>query len=148
MVWPLCVPCSRVDRQLPQVSYTAADLLPLCADLDVPLVFDYHHDMLNPSHGLVPAEITERANRIFQRRGIQPKQHYSESREGAMSITERRAHSNRCRSLPTGLPDDMGTYVQSIESSSWLKLQVIDLMIEAKDKEQAVLQLYKTYDLY
>jgi UV DNA damage endonuclease len=42
---------------------------------------------------------------------------------------ELRAHSDRCTELPAGLPDDM------------------DLMIEAKDKEQAVLELYRIYDL-
>ncbi|KAL4078316.1 UV-endonuclease UvdE-domain-containing protein [Scleroderma yunnanense] len=121
---------NRLVLENDEVSYTAADLLPLCADLDVPLVFDYHHDTLNPSRGLTPAEITEQANAIFRRRGIKPKQHYSEPREGAISIMERRAHSNRCQSLPAGLPDDM------------------DLMIEAKDKEQAVLQLYRIYNLH
>ncbi|KAI6021497.1 UV-endonuclease UvdE-domain-containing protein [Pisolithus microcarpus] len=84
-------------------------------------------DMLNPSPGLPPVRIMEEANEIFRRRGIKPKQHY---RNGAVGIMERRAHSDRCQILPQGLPEDM------------------DLMIEAKDKEQAVLQLYRTYDLY
>lgn len=86
--------------------------------------------MLNPSPGLPPVRIMEEANEIFRRRGIKPKQHYSEPRDGAVGIMERRAHSDRCQILPQGLPEDM------------------DLMIEAKDKEQAVLQLYRTYDLY
>lgn len=38
---------------------------------------------------------------------------------------ERRAHSDRCQRLPDALPDD------------------VDLMIEAKDKEQAVFHLYR-----
>lgn len=42
---------------------------------------------------------------------------------------ERRAHADRCQSLPEELPDDM------------------DLMIEANDKEQAVLHLYRMYGL-
>ena len=42
---------------------------------------------------------------------------------------ERRAHADRCKSLPDCLPDD------------------VDLMIEAKDKEQAVFELYRIYAL-
>ncbi len=42
---------------------------------------------------------------------------------------ELRAHADRCTELPPDLPDDM------------------DLMIEAKDKEQAVFELYRIYGL-
>lgn len=42
---------------------------------------------------------------------------------------ELRAHADRCTSIPLGVPDDM------------------DLMIEAKDKEQAVFELYRIYGL-
>jgi UV DNA damage endonuclease len=93
-----------------QLCYNAADLLPICEELDVPLVFDYHHDMLNPSPDLSPSEIIRRTNVIFARRGIKPKQHLSEPREGAVTIMERRAHADRCQKLPDVLPDDMGTY--------------------------------------
>ncbi|KAG1715613.1 hypothetical protein ID866_1537 [Astraeus odoratus] len=120
----------RLVLENDELCYTAGDLLPICKELEVPLVFDYHHDMLNPSAEFRPAEIIEQANRIFHGRGIKPKQHYSEPREGAISVMERRAHSDRCQALPEGLPDDM------------------DLMIEAKDKEQAVFHLYRMYDLF
>lgn len=43
---------------------------------------------------------------------------------------EKRAHADRCENLPLDLPDDM------------------DLMIEAKDKEQAVLYLHRMYNLH
>jgi UV DNA damage endonuclease len=42
---------------------------------------------------------------------------------------QKRAHADRCQALPPDLPDD------------------VDLMIEAKDKEQAVLHLYRIYGL-
>jgi hypothetical protein len=108
--------------------YSAEDLLPICEDLSVPLVFDYHHDSILPS-SIPPAEIIKRANAIFERRGIRPKQHLSEPRPGAVTVMERRAHADRCQRLPDDLPDD------------------VDLMIEAKDKEQAVFHLYRIYDL-
>ncbi len=105
--------------------YNAEDLLGICEELDVPLVFgkqrklnrslitlpklplDYHHDMLNPS-SISPSEIIRRADVIWKRRGIRPKQHLSEPRPGTVTLMERRAHADRCESLPIDLPDDMG----------------------------------------
>ncbi|KAJ8695982.1 hypothetical protein PTI98_005885 [Pleurotus ostreatus] len=118
----------RLVLENDEICYSASDLLPICESLLIPLVFDYHHDALNPS--LPRTEIISRANEIFRKRGIKPKQHLSEAREGAETLMEKRKHSARCKLLPEDLPDDM------------------DLMIEAKDKEQAVLQLYRTYDLH
>ncbi|KAF7322017.1 hypothetical protein MKEN_00724400 [Mycena kentingensis (nom. inval.)] len=119
---------ARLVLENDELCYSAEDLLPLCEELDVPLVFDYHHDALFPS--TIPhSEIFSRANAIFTRRGIKPKQHLSEPRPGAVTIQELRAHADRCESLPADLPDDM------------------DLMIEAKDKEQAVFHLYRIYGL-
>ncbi|KAF4597939.1 hypothetical protein EYR38_006331 [Pleurotus pulmonarius] len=118
----------RLVLENDEICYSASDLLPICEALLVPLVFDYHHDALNPS--LPRTEIISRANEIFRKRGIKPKQHLSEAREGAETLMEKRKHSARCNVLPEDLPDDM------------------DLMIEAKDKEQAVMQLYRTYDLH
>lgn len=56
--------------------------------------------------------------------------HLSHPRPGSRNLRERRAHSDRCLSLPLDLPPDA------------------DIMIEAKDKEQAVLELYRIYDLF
>ncbi|KAJ3733393.1 UV-endonuclease UvdE-domain-containing protein [Lentinula guzmanii] len=121
----------RLVLENDELCYNADDLLPICEELDVPLVFDYHHDALRPS-SIPPAEIIRRANAIFARRGIRPKQHLSEPRPGAVTIMERRAHADRCERLPDELED--------VASD-------VDLMIEAKDKEQAVLHLYRIYGL-
>ncbi|KXN90978.1 UV-damage endonuclease [Leucoagaricus sp. SymC.cos] len=120
---------ARLVLENDEMCYNAEDLLAICEELDVPLVFDYHHDMLNPS-SIPPSEIIKRADAIWKRRGIRPKQHLSEPRPGAVTLMERRAHADRCDTLPPDLPDDM------------------DLMIEvAKDKEQAVFHLYRIYGL-
>ncbi|KDQ57434.1 hypothetical protein JAAARDRAFT_113368, partial [Jaapia argillacea MUCL 33604] len=118
----------RLVLENDEMCYNAEELLPLCEELNIPLVFDYHHDWINPSN-IPPAEIIKRANAIFKRRGIRPKQHLSEPRPGAVTVMEKRAHADRCEKLPDDLPDDM------------------DLMIEAKDKEQAVMHLYRMYNL-
>ncbi|KIM45281.1 hypothetical protein M413DRAFT_66385 [Hebeloma cylindrosporum] len=119
---------NRLVLENDELCYNAEDLLPVCEELDVPLVFDYHHDKLYPS-SIPPSAIIQRANAIWTRRGIKPKQHLSEQRPGAVTLMERRAHSDRCENLPADLPPGM------------------DLMIEAKDKEQAVLYLHRMYDL-
>ncbi|KAF9567944.1 UV-endonuclease UvdE [Agrocybe pediades] len=120
----------RLVLENDEICYNAEDLLPICEELSIPLVFgpDYHHDRIFPS-SIPPKTIIERANVIWKRRGIKPKQHLSEERPGAITVMERRAHADRCENLPEDLPDDM------------------DLMIEAKDKEQAVLYLHRMYNL-
>jgi hypothetical protein len=78
--------------------------------LPLTLPVDYHHDNLNPS-SIPPRTIISRANAIFTRRGIRPKQHLSEPRPGAVSVMERRAHADRVERLPDDLPDDMGKFM-------------------------------------
>ncbi|CAK5281300.1 unnamed protein product [Mycena citricolor] len=123
---------ARLVLENDEMCYNAEDLLPLCEELDIPLVFDYHHDSLFPS-SISHEEIFRRSAAIWSRRGIRPKQHLSEPRPGAESLMERRAHADRCESLPDDLPIDMADN--------------LDLMIEAKDKEQAVFELYRIYGL-
>ncbi|OZJ06115.1 hypothetical protein BZG36_01052 [Bifiguratus adelaidae] len=120
---------NRLVLENDEMCYSVADLLPVCQKLDIPLVLDWHHHSINTGgienvESLLPA-IAE----TWSRKGIKPKQHYSESRKGAVTPMERRAHSDRVVRIPP-CEEDM------------------DLMIEAKDKEQAVLQLYRDYKLY
>ncbi|THH32849.1 hypothetical protein EUX98_g1369 [Antrodiella citrinella] len=98
-------------------------------DAVVTASFDYHHNWIYPSVHPV-SELLPLINETWHRKGIKPKQHLSSPRPGAVTIMEKRAHADRCYELPAELPDDM------------------DLMIEAKDKEQAVLLLYRIYNLH
>jgi UV DNA damage endonuclease len=97
----------RLVLENDEMCYSAEDLLPMCEELDIPLVFDYHHDWILPS-SIGREEVIRRANAIFAKKGIKPKQHLSEPRPGAVTVMERRAHSDRCQTLPDELPDDMG----------------------------------------
>ncbi|KAI0943504.1 hypothetical protein AcW1_002653 [Taiwanofungus camphoratus] len=119
---------ARLVLENDEICYSADDLLPVCEELGVPLVFDYHHDWINPSMHPLP-ELLPRIAATWTQKGIRPKQHLSSPRPGAESVMEKRAHADRCHELPVDLPEDM------------------DLMIEAKDKEQAVFHLYRIYDL-
>ncbi|KAL7413614.1 UV-endonuclease UvdE-domain-containing protein, partial [Mrakia frigida] len=118
---------ARLVLENDEICYNVAELLPICQLLDIPLVLDYHHDWINPSP-LPPALMMPDILATWSRKGIRCKQHLSEARLGARTLPERRGHSDRCEEM--GLPDD------------------VDLMIEAKDKEQAVLHLYNVYSLF
>ncbi|GAA5998629.1 uncharacterized protein JCM10292_007113 [Rhodotorula paludigena] len=120
---------NRLVLENDEICYNCDDLLPVCEELNIPLVFDYHHDWIYPSKQ-PPSELIPRILKLWERKGIKPKFHLSEPRKGAETIMEKRAHADRCQRLPEVLPDDM------------------DLMIEAKDKEQAVFHLYRIYNLH
>ncbi|GAA5834647.1 hypothetical protein JCM9279_007071 [Rhodotorula babjevae] len=119
---------NRLVLENDEICYNVDDLLPVCEEMNIPIVFDYHHDSLFPS-SQTPAELLPRMLATWERKGIRPKFHLSEPRRGAETLMEKRAHADRCQRLPDALPDD------------------IDLMIEAKDKEQAVFHLYRIYGL-
>lgn len=60
-----------------------------------------------------------------------------------MTVIEKRAHARRCSVLPKELEvEGAGWWWRAPGEQEW-----VDLMIEAKDKEQAVFQLYRIYDL-
>ncbi|KAI9355173.1 hypothetical protein BD770DRAFT_324075 [Pilaira anomala] len=118
----------RLVLENDELGYSVSDLLPLCKKLGIPLVLDWHHHHLNPGNITDLISLLPEINKTWTDKGIKPKQHYSESRRGAVTIMENRAHSDRVQFLPPTTDD-------------------VDLMIEAKDKEQAVFQLYKKYNL-
>lgn len=118
----------RLVLENDELGYSVSDLLPICQKLGVPLVLDWHHHYINPGNITDLVSLLPAINKIWTDKGIKPKQHYSESRRGAKTLMELRAHSDRVKNLPPTTDD-------------------VDLMIEAKDKEQAVFELYKLYDL-
>ncbi|KAG9299211.1 hypothetical protein G9A89_013859 [Geosiphon pyriformis] len=120
----------RLVLENDETCYNVQELLPLCQKMSIPLVLDWHHHSINPGtlldHDLL--KLISAINKTWTDRGLKPKQHYSETRRGAQTAMEMRAHSDRVVKLPPCDPD-------------------MDLMIEAKDKEQAVFQLYQIYNL-
>jgi UV DNA damage endonuclease len=119
----------RLVLENDEICYSFDDLYPVCDELSIPIIYDYHHGWLNPSPNTPIETQIERCLELWRRRGIKPKFHQSEPRKGAQSLMELRAHSDRVQRLPEPLPDD------------------VDLMLEAKDKEQAVFYLHRLYRL-
>ncbi|GAA5913267.1 uncharacterized protein JCM6883_005302 [Sporobolomyces salmoneus] len=120
---------NRLVLENDEMCFSVDDLLPICEELNIPLVLDYHHDWIFPSSQPL-SDLMPRILATWTRKGIKPKFHLSEPRRGAVTLMERRAHADRCQNLPSPLPAD------------------IDLMIEAKDKEQAVFHLFRRYGLH
>jgi UV DNA damage endonuclease len=106
-----------------EMSYTVNDLLPISEKLLIPLVTDFHHDAINPSNFDF-----DRVLKVWELRHIKPKVHVSNSVPGILETdnkTARRKHSD---------------YIYFIHEKL-LKVTVpIDVMFEAKMKEQAVLR--------
>ena len=115
------------------MGWTVDDLMPVCRQFGIPLVLDWHHN--NICHGSlregtldVKVKFVDEITALWKAKGITPKQHYSEPKVGAITGHQRRSHSRRVYHLPPCSP-------------------TMDLMIEAKDKEQAVFELARIYDL-
>ncbi|MCJ1375663.1 UV-damage endonuclease [Loxospora ochrophaea] len=125
---------ARLVLENDDMSWSVHDLLPICEELNIPMVLDFHH------HNIIfdSAKIREGTKDImdlyprilatWKRKNITPKMHYSEPTPAAITGSQRRKHNPRVATLPPCPPD-------------------MDLMIEAKDKEQAVFELMRSFKL-
>ncbi|WEW56836.1 UV damage endonuclease [Emydomyces testavorans] len=124
----------RLVLENDDVNWTVHDLLPVCEELGIPLVLDYHHHNINFDADKIREgtldimNLYDRIKATWTKKGITQKMHYSEPTPSAITKMQRRKHSPRVQMLPPCDP-------------------AMDLMIEAKDKEQAVFDLMKTYKL-
>ncbi|KAI9684874.1 MAG: UV-damage endonuclease [Bathelium mastoideum] len=125
---------SRLVLENDDVSWSLHDLLPICEELNIPFVLDYHHHNIVFDSDKIregTKDVMDYYPRIIKtwaKKGITPKMHYSEPTPPAITGRQRRKHSPRVATLPP-CSDTM------------------DLMIEAKDKEQAVFELMRTFKL-
>ncbi len=123
----------RLVLENDDVSWSVHDLLPICEELNIPMVLDFHHhniifDPCIREGTLDIMTLFDRIRATWTRKNITQKMHYSEPTAAAITPRDRRKHSARVRTLPPCAPD-------------------MDLMIEAKDKEQAVFELMRTFKL-
>ena len=125
---------NRLVLENDDVIYSVHDLLPVCEELNIPLVLDYHHhnivfdaDQLREGT-LDIMNLYDRITATWTRKNITQKMHYSEPTPQAITGRQRRKHNPRPFTLPPCAP-------------------TMDLMIEAKDKEQAVFELMRTFKL-
>ncbi|HUQ06804.1 MAG TPA: UV DNA damage repair endonuclease UvsE [Kofleriaceae bacterium] len=102
--------------------YTVEDLLPVCKQLSIPLVYDVHHHRCNPD-SLTVEQATELAARTWGKR--EPWAHLSSPAKG-WSSTDRRPHAD---------------YIDPTDVPSCWHARAITVDVEAKAKELAVLRL-------
>ncbi|EFX01524.1 uv-endonuclease uve-1 [Grosmannia clavigera kw1407] len=144
---------ARLVLENDDVAWSVHDLLPVCEELGIPLVLDYHHHSIvhvnnenekegdnesenedadldtSPPSVAARTDLAARIRATWTAKGITPKMHYSEPSAGPLATPhQRRKHSARVVTLPPCLAD-------------------ADLMIEAKDKEQAVFDLMRRFQL-
>lgn len=115
-------------------SFSVVDCLALSELVDIPVVFDtHHHECYRQSHPGEPladgAHYMALVLDTWARRGIKPKFHVSEQGSGKLGH-----HSDFIEQLPPYLVD-----IPRLHNVD------IDIMVEAKAKEQAVLRLMAAY---
>ena len=114
---------SRLTLENDDKTYAPADLLPVCADTGVPLVYDVHHHRCLPD-GLSVAEATERARATWNR---EPLFHLSSPLEGWSGSKPARHHD----------------YIDAADfPQAWLGWP-LTVEVEAKAKELAVAKLQR-----
>lgn len=114
--------------------FSIEDCLYVSKKINIPVVFDTHHyecycDMHPDETFKHPSEYIAEILESWNRRGIKPKFHVSEQGAG-----RRGHHSDFIEVIPDYLLEIPKKYDTEI-----------DIMIEAKAKEQAILKLYKKY---
>lgn len=114
---------SRLTLENDDKVYTPADLLPVCADTGVPLVYDAHHHRCLPD-GLSVEEATARAVATWDR---EPVFHISSPLEGWRGPRPERHHD----------------YINPRDFPAAWKGLKLTVEVEAKAKELAVLRLLK-----
>jgi UV DNA damage endonuclease len=120
---------TRLTLENDDHSYTVKDLLPVCAKLSIPLVYDVHHHRCNPD-GLTVAEATDACLQSWRQLGREPYFHISSPKYGW--------HGN---------PKPHADFIDSADFPlEWKELDAT-VDVEAKAKELAVLRLQKDLEL-
>jgi UV DNA damage endonuclease len=115
---------SRLTLENDDRTYSPADLLPLCKQTGVPLVYDVHHHRCLPDH-LTIADATMAALKTWDR---EPLFHLSSPREVTHAATIDRRHAD---------------YIDVADFPSVWSDITLTIEIEAKAKELAVMLLMK-----
>jgi UV DNA damage endonuclease len=111
-------------------SYSAVDCLAISKECNIPVVFDFHHYYCWKGPQAPISELMPMIIDTWKRKGQRIVMHVSEQAPDKKVG----AHSDYVETIPSEIFDAINTY--NVE---------IDLEIEAKMKEQAVLKLYTKY---
>lgn len=112
---------SRLTLENDDVTYTVRDLLPVCADLGLPLVYDVHHHRCNPD-GMDEAEATDLAGATWKGR-------------------EQYCHLSSPQGGWLGNPRPHADYIDPADVPACWVGRPMTVDVEAKAKELAVIRL-------
>ncbi len=104
--------------------YTVSDLVPICKELGIPLVYDVHHHRCNPD-GLTVDQATALAMETWKTVGREPYFHISSPKNGWQN----------------GSPNPHADYINPNDFPECWKNLNITVDVEAKAQELAVIQL-------
>lgn len=121
---------SRLTIENDDTGYTVRDLLPLCRELGIPLVYDVHHHRCNPD-GLSLEEATDLCQETWKPGGREPYFHVSSPRNGWGS----------------GSPKPHADYIDPGDFPVCWKGRTATVDVEAKAKELAVLKIMENFEL-
>lgn len=121
---------SRLTLENDDMSYTPADLLPVCREMGIPFVYDIHHHRCLPD-GMSETEATDQCVALWKHLGRETYFHISSPRNGWQNGSPK-PHADYIR------PEDFPLYWRGMDAT-------VD--VEAKAKELAVLQLKRDLGL-
>lgn len=108
--------------------YHAEDVLEVCRMLEIPMVLDYHHHLCNPSETSITM-LLPKIYETWKKENLPPKMHFS-------SPASRRDFRNHHDYI------EPGHFINFIELLKQYETDV-DLMIEAKKKDEALFRLVR-----
>ncbi|MBT2573048.1 UV DNA damage repair endonuclease UvsE [Bacillus sp. ISL-51] len=117
----------RMTLENDDKTYTSEETLSLCENEGIPFVFDYHHFYANPADDADLDDILPRMIRTWRRIGLKPKVHLSSPK----SESAIRSHADYV---------DANFVLPLLERFRQWETD-IDFMIEAKEKDRALLRL-------
>jgi UV DNA damage endonuclease len=120
----------RLTVENDDVTYSPNDLLPLCEDTNIPMVYDIHHHRCFPD-GLSEKDVTNRVVCLWEKAGREPYFHLSSAKNKSDEGSSR-PHAD---------------YITKEDFPSFWRGLKATIDIEAKSKELAVLKLQKELGL-
>jgi len=121
---------SRLTLENDDLSFTPADLLPVCRQLGIPFVYDIHHHRCLPD-GMHEEKATEQCVAQWEALGREPYFHISSPKNGWQG----------------GSPKAHADYINPEDFPPCWRGLTATIDVEAKAKELAVLQLKKELEL-
>lgn len=119
----------RLTLENDDKTFTAGEVLGLCEKLGLPMVLDIHHHRCNPGHEDLP-NLIPRFFQTWDKSGLPPKIHVSSPR----SPSNPRNHHDFIE------PEDLYPFLRLARNCP-CPPEVLDVMVEAKQKDRAMLKL-------